>query len=220
MKVLLFNPKATQLNRRKKAPSAPLGLLAIASYIKAKGHTVKVVDLTVKANSIEKCIRTFNPDVVGVSFSATLVGNSTVTISRIAKKYNVPVVWGGHMPSSLPDLCFKEGCVDFIVIGEGEVTFSKLLDTIDAGGVYSDIDGLAYVDKDGMHINKHREFADLNSFPATDWSLVNPEKYCQVYFVCKKMMYLYSSKGCPVNKPLCFSLTRRAMLSNLKPLRI
>lgn len=205
MRVLLINPKATQLNRRKKAPSVPLGLLAVASYIKAKGHIVKVVDLTVKAENIEKHIKNFEPDVVGVSFSSTLVGDSTVRVSKIAKKYNKPVVWGGHMPSSLPDLCFKEGCVDYIVMGEGELTFSELLETLEKGGSVENINGLAFVDKDGVHINKDREFADLATFPVTDWSLVNPEKYCQVYFLCKRMMYLYFSKGCPAKCTFCYS---------------
>lgn len=205
MKVLLVNPKATQLNRRKKAPSVPLGLLAIASYVKAKGHTVKIIDLTVKQESVKKQINNFDPDVVGISFSATLVGNSTVKISKIAKKLGKPVVWGGHMPSSLPDLCFKEGCVDFIVIGEGEITFTELLNSLENGKSFYDIDGLAFVDNDGVHINKDREFADLSTFPAIDWSLVNPNKYCQIYFLCKKMMYLYSSKGCPAKCTFCYS---------------
>ena len=205
MKVLLINPKATQLNRRRKAPSVPLGLLAIASYIKAKGHTVKIVDLTVKSENIEKLIMSFNPEVVGLSFSSTLVGNSTVKISKIAKRHNKPVVWGGQMASVLPELCFKEGCVDFIVMGEGEITFSELLDSIKSGGLFSDIDGLAYIDKNGVHINKDREFADLKTFPALDWTLVKPNKYCQVYFLCKKMLYLYFSKGCPAKCTFCYS---------------
>lgn len=205
MKVLLVNPKATQLNKRRKAPSVPLGLLAIASYIEEKGHTIKIVDLTVKQENVKKQINSFNPDVVGISFSSTLVGNSTVKVSKIAKKLGKTVIWGGHMPSSLTELCFQEGCVDYIVIGEGEITFAELLDSMENGKSIHNIDGLAYVDKDGVHINKDRALADLAAFPPIDWSLVNPNKYCQVYFLCKKMIYLYSSKGCPAKCTFCYS---------------
>lgn len=205
MKVLLINPKATQFNRRRKAPSVPLGLLAIASYIKKEGHTVQIVDLTVKPENIEKHLKRFSPDVVGVSYSSTLVGNSAVKVSKAAKKYGKPVVWGGHMASVLTELCFREGCVDYIVMGEGEITFNELLDTLENGGSFYDISGLAFLDKDGVHINEHREFADLAEFPALDWSLLNPVEYSQVYFHCSRMVYLYFSKGCPAKCTFCYS---------------
>jgi len=207
LKVLLINPKSTQLNRRRKAPSVPIGLLAIASFIKAKGHTVKIVDLALKSENIGKHILSFKPDVVGVTVVSTLVCNSAVKASKIAKKYNKPVIWGGQIASLLTELSFNEGCVDFIVMGEGEITFSELLDTIEKGGSYENIDGLAFVNKDGVHINKSREFAYLSLFPGTDWTLVNPKKYSQGYFQCKRMLYLYFSKGCPAHCTFCFNPT-------------
>ncbi len=54
MKVLLINPRPDRFTNRQIAPTSPLGLLAVASYIKAGGHTVKIVDLTVKSESIGK----------------------------------------------------------------------------------------------------------------------------------------------------------------------
>lgn len=205
MKVLLINSTATRFTNRQKAPSSPLGLLAIASYIKAKGHSVKIVDLTIKTENIEKHIKSFNPDVVGLSVITTLASNSAVKASKTAKKHNKPVIWGGNMASSLPELCFKEGCVDFVVMGEGEITFSELLNTIEKGGSFYNIDGLAFIDKDGIHINKERAFADLSTFPIIDWSLVDPKKYCQVYFLSKRMLYSYLSKGCPGHCTFCYN---------------
>lgn len=205
MRVLLVVSTATRLTNRQKAPSTPLGLLSIASYIKAKGHDVKIVDLTVKPESIEKCIKHFAPDIVGVSFISTLAMNSAVKITKTAKKYNKPVVWGGIAASLLPELSFKEGGADFIVMGEGEITFSELLDTIKQGGSFYNIDGLAFIDKDEVHINKDRAFADLSTFPVLDWSLIDPKKYFQYYFNSKKMMYSYMSKGCPGKCTFCFN---------------
>lgn len=205
MKVLLINPKITQLSRRRKATSVPLGLLAIASYIKTKGHTVKIVDQTIKSENIEKHIKSFNPDVVGVSVHSTVTGMSAVKVSKTAKKYNKPVIWGGYIASQLTETCFQEGCVDFIVRGEGEITLSELLDKIEHGGSFYDIDGLAFVDRNGIHINKDREFADLASFPVTDWSFINPGIYSQAYLSSQKMIYLYLSKGCPGECTFCYN---------------
>jgi len=202
LKVLLINP-ATKINAR--APSCPLGLLSIASYLNAKGHSVKIVDQTVKKENIEKHIKSFNPDIVGVSVISSMVSKAAVKASKVAKKYDKPVVWGGQIISALPDLGFKEGCVDFIVIGEGEITFLELIDTIETGGSFSNIDGLAYLEDGKMRINRQRDFADLSTFPVIDWSLIDPGKYFQLFFGCKKMLYLYASKGCPAACTFCFN---------------
>lgn len=104
MKVLLVNPKPSMVAR---APSCPLGLLSIASYIKKSGHDVKIVDQTVKSENIEKHIKAFEPDVIGVSVISSMVGKAAVKASKIAKKHNIPVVWGGHIISALPELGFR-----------------------------------------------------------------------------------------------------------------
>ncbi len=60
MKILLVNPKTTLVAR---APSCPLGLLSIASYIQKKGFEVRIVDQTVRKENIGKHIKEFNPDI-------------------------------------------------------------------------------------------------------------------------------------------------------------
>lgn len=202
MNVLLINP-ATTINSR--ATTCPLGLLSIASYLQARGYTVKIVDQTIKSENIAKHIDAFRPDVVGVSVISAMASKAAIKASKIAKKRKIPVVWGGQIISALPELGFKEGCVDFIVIGEGEITFYELLKTIEKGGSAGDIDGLAFLENGKIHINKQREFADLSTFPVLDWSLVDATKYFQSFFACKKMLYVYSSKGCPGSCTFCFN---------------
>lgn len=217
MKVLLVLPTMNRFLVRQKAASSPLGLLAIASYIKAKGHIVKIVDLTVKTENIKKHIRSFEPDVVGLSVMSALAGNSAIKVSKAVKEFNKIVVWGGRLPSSLPELCLKESCVDFAVIGEGEITFSELLHTIETGEPFNNIAGLAFADENGLHINKDREFADLAAFPVLDWSIVNPKKYAQKYFLCEKMMYSYFSKGCPGKCTYCFNPSYHRSVHRKRP---
>jgi len=202
LKVLLINP-ATKIITR--APSCPLGLLSIASYLIAKGHNVKIVDQTVKTENIEKHIRNYNPDIVGVSVISSMASKAAVKASKMAKKLGKPVVWGGQIISAVPELGFKEGCVDYVVVGEGEITFFELINKIETGGLLSGIDGLAYLENGKMHINRQRDFADLSAFPVIDWSLVDPKKYFQSFFGCKKMLYVYASKGCPAECTFCFN---------------
>jgi radical SAM superfamily enzyme YgiQ (UPF0313 family) len=117
LKVLLINPKISMNWSR--TPTCPLGLLSIASFLIHAGHTVKIFDNMVESKSIKRYIRSFDPDIVGLSVISPMASADAVNISKYVKKLNKPVVWGGHITSALPELCFREGCVDYIVIGEG-----------------------------------------------------------------------------------------------------
>ena len=217
MKVLLINPRPDRFTNRQIAPTSPLGLLAVASYLQTKGHSVKIVDLTVKAENLHRHIREFSPDIVGVTVMSALASKSAVKVSKIAKKHRKSVIWGGFFASSLPELCIEEGGVDFIAIGEGEITFCELLAAMESGAPFASIDGLAYRDENGVHINRDRDFADLATFPVLDWSLVNPKKYLQVYFLCKKSLFLYFSKGCPAKCTFCFNPDYHRSTHRIRP---
>ncbi len=202
MKVLLINP-ATKINAR--ATTCPLGLLSIASYLQTKGYIVKIVDQTVKKENIDRHMKSFNPDVVGVTVLSYMSAVAAVKVSKTIRKYNKPIAWGGQLISALPELGFREGCVDYIVISEGEITFHQLLLALEKGGSLGNIDGLAYLEGNAVRINPPREFADLSAFPKLDWSLVNAKKYTQAFFGCTKMLYVYASKGCPASCTFCVS---------------
>jgi anaerobic magnesium-protoporphyrin IX monomethyl ester cyclase len=178
---------------------------------------VKIVDQTVKFENINRHIKAFMPDVVGVSVISAQASIAAVKVSKIAQRYKKPVVWGGQIISAVPELGFSEGCVDYIVIGEGEITFLELLKAIETGGSFADIDGLAFLNKGEVHINKYREFADLSTFPVLDYSLVNVKKYFQHFFGCKKMLYVYASKGCPAKCTFCFNPTFHRSTHRIRP---
>ena len=64
MRVLFINPAMEKYTRQ---VSFPLGLMSIATYLKANGHTVKILDRTIKTTKIKKEIADFHPDIVGVA---------------------------------------------------------------------------------------------------------------------------------------------------------
>jgi len=215
VKVLLINPKISlDLSR---SATCPLGLLSIASFLNAKGHTAVIFDGMVETGSAKKKIRGFNPDVVGISLISPMAGRDALRISRYAKKLNKPVVWGGHFISTFPELALQEGCVDYVVIGEGEITFSELLDALQSGSPAENINGLAYKDGSRVRITGQRAFADLSTFPVIDWSLVKPEKYFQYFFGVKKMIYVYFSKGCPGKCTFCINPTFQRSTHRRRP---
>ena len=200
MRVLFINPAVGYYTR---AISNPLGLLALASYVKAKGHTVKILDRCVKKVNVKKEISSFKPDVIGVSVMSGRGLKDSEKIIKIAKKNNIKVVVGGYFPTMSPEVVLNAGLADVVILREGEITFDEILKAFENNSSIEDIQGIAYKKDGKVYINPDRPFANLECFPELDWSLLNPKDYFQTFFNCTKMLYLYSSKGCPGRCTFC-----------------
>lgn len=202
MRVLLINPATVFYGH---SPSEPLGTLCIGSFLEEKGHTVKIYDRTLRMDPVEKITEQFKPDVVGVSFMSI---SSITDGSKMCEYFHdkgYPVIAGGMGVTSLYREALQTGHIDYVVMGEGELTFLETLEMIESKGSPEGIDGLAYIKSGNIIRNRDRKFADLAEFPIMHWNLIDVEGYFQRYFSCKKMLYVYSGKGCPGNCAFCFN---------------
>ncbi|MCH5198706.1 MAG: B12-binding domain-containing radical SAM protein [Oscillospiraceae bacterium] len=204
MNILLINPKAEGYTR---SVTLPLGLLSIASYLKANGHNVRLYDRCVEEISAENAAGSFKADIVGVSLISYKALEDSLYISEFYKKLNIPVIWGGPLASELPSAVFKYPCVDAVSIGEGEETWLELANAYENGAPdLSSISGLALRKSPcGYYLTPQRDFIDLASLPDTDWSLIDVPKYFQSSYGCRRMLYLYSAKGCPFSCVFCYN---------------
>jgi len=202
MKVLLINAATDNVTQK---PVIPLGLLSIAACLAAHGHTVRVFDRTVERGGRGKYLRSFRPDVVGIS--AITFGSFPDAMKLTARwqKAGVPVVWGGQLPSLVPDIVLKDSGADYVVIGDGEFALLELLDALAAGSGVEDVAGLAFIAGGKVVFNRAREQAPLDDFPVIDWSYVDPRRYFVRNVSCKKTLHVYSSKGCPGQCTYCYS---------------
>ncbi|MBQ2848553.1 MAG: B12-binding domain-containing radical SAM protein [Clostridia bacterium] len=200
MNILLINPSVGYYTR---ALSNPLGLLSIGTYLKHHGHNVQIYDRCVNRQKLNKILKDFIPDVAGISVMSSRGLKDAIKISKALKERGITVIWGGQLPSMQTDTVLKNNFVDAVSIGEGEITWKEIADNISSPLGLEGIHGIAYK-KDGETIyNPSREFADLSDFPISDWSLIDVKKYLQTYMGCSRMMYLYSSKGCPCCCAFC-----------------
>lgn len=183
----------------------PLGLLSIATHLKNNGHSVKIYDRSVEGGRVNKHLDSFHPDVVGISSLTFGSFKDALKLSQEVKKRNIPVIWGGQIPSLVPEIVLKEGCVDCVVMGDGEIAMLELLEVFFCGKPLSDINGIAYIENGEIIINKQRELSDLSLFPVIDWSFVDPSKYFIRNVSCKRTLHIYSSKGCPGQCTYCYS---------------
>ncbi len=203
MKVLMIYPAVERYYRSITGPS---GILSISTFLKENGHEIKFVDRCAKRDSLKELFDSFKPEICGVSFISTRSIVDVRDIYAEAKSRNIPVIVGGPLVSTVPEMVINEGCADMVIKGEGEITWLETLRAMENGSPLSEVDGLCYKDNGVFKENKDREFADLSLFPPIDWSLTgDPSVYFQTLFSFKKIMYIYTAKGCVGQCTFCFS---------------
>jgi len=179
--------------------------MAIATYINTSKHKCTIFDRNVEKISLQKEIERIKPDIIGISAFTGKMLRDVLKVSQIAKEYNLPVILGGVHASLLPNQTIKSGLIDYIVVGEGEATTMNLLDTLESKSSLYTVDGLVFIDNGKVIVNKERKFIDLSEYPITDWTLVKGEKYFQGMGNSKRLLRIYTSKGCPGNCTFCYN---------------
>lgn len=200
MKIMLINPTLPVFLR---IPSLPLGLISIASFLKNHSYDVKIIEPLVQNIDIETSINDYKPDIIGISVMSFLAGIDAKRITAIAHQFGIPVVWGGQAPTAIPETVLNDAKVDYIILGEGEITWLELVQALENNKPISDVAGLAYTDNGKTVFTEIRPVADISKFPDIDWSMIDITKYFSSFFNCDKMLYLHASKGCPAQCTFC-----------------
>ncbi len=202
MKVLLIMPYNCDLIH---AVSLPLGLISIGTYLKRNGHDVKICDLSVSHQKVQKVFDEYNPDIVGLCLATVKHLNGVINITEKLKKNGVPIVWGGTFcDMATPEILFECKDVDILSFCEGEETWLEIVTALENGNDFSSIKGIAYRAANGEIIKTpERDFIDLKALPPLDFSLVDVNAYGQYLYGCKNLMYVYLAKGCPSKCTFC-----------------
>ena len=163
---------------------------------------------------LQSILQAFSPDIVGITVWTSFAA-SAFRVAQICKEYkiNLPVIMGGpHITIKADEVLKICTDVDFLIKGEGENTFSILLNLLDKSIRLNDneisdpdnllrmIKGISYR-KNGEVIHQPlEEFVDdLDTipFPARDL-LVNHALYDS-----EDMGLLMTSRGCPYSCTYC-----------------
>ncbi len=138
------------------------GLSSLAGNVDPQ-HRVAVADLVLAQRevraTVERLVRELQPEVVGLSVMTFQRKTAKKIINLVRQlKPDVRIVVGGYDPSLDASAYFdlSDGVVDFIVRGEGEITFRELVRAIETSGSYAQIAGLTYRDGDHFCTNSER----------------------------------------------------------------
>ena len=218
MRVVLINPPADneiiannpKIVETERGYSPPLGLLYIAGYLlQNTRHDVSVVDTQVDELSysqLEAKVREVKPDVVGVT-ALTLTLLDVLKTVTLVKKVNadIKVVLGGPHVHIYPEETIQLPGVDFIVLGEGETTFTELLEAMVAPDRLKSLQSIVFKENGRIINTGPKQFVkDLDSLPYPARHLTNYKKYNSL--LAKRATpttTMFTSRGCPFACTFC-----------------
>lgn len=231
-KVLLIEPPVIIRRNEFHQCLPPLGLLYLASTLRANGYQVKVLDACVEGwdnrvslrdgfdykgltdKEIKNIVVDFQPEVVGISWKFTRQEQAfalTLKAVKSAQKDSLIVVGGAH-PTSCPQEVLEKYPVDYVVLGEGEKVLLELLKKALKSDKAVDLDGVAYKQKGEIVVKENHNFSknlDELPFPARD--LLSLDKYLKDNLTnsAGDLVKAYpkgtiiTSRGCPERCSFC-----------------
>lgn len=161
---------------------------------------VDIMEYTIKddIDEIVRDIESVNPDVLGCS---VYIWNVSI-ITKIIDKLNLPntkIIIGGPEVSFDSKYFLINHNVDFIIRGEGEIAFNKLLFALESNTSFDNVPNLMYLKDDKLIDKGITEITNLDSLK-------------QPYFmeddiihIPNKVSYIESSRGCPYKCSYCLS---------------
>ncbi len=215
MRVLLLSMPDSFEHMPSLAIRMPNGALtSLAGNLDAH-HRVAVADLILVQNrvreTVERLVREFEPDVAGLSVM-TFQRRTALKLIEVVRRLRpgVRIVMGGYDPTLAPEAYTgpSEGAADFIVRGEGEITFRELLRAMEGDRGYETIAGLSYRNGQGFLHNRDRPVTSLDSH-----EIRPPNRGARVLtgytLVGRKVDVVETSRGCTFDCSFCSIIEMR-----------
>lgn len=174
----------------------PLWPAYLAAFAEKSLGTDKL-EFRFMSGSFQNELHSFRPHVVALS-AVSQNYNHVKTYARIAREQGLSVIAGGMHISNLPQCLTTD--MDVGCIGEGEVTFSELMQHYLEFGRFSpddlgSIKGIVYYKKGKLVTTPSRSLHQLDKLPHPKRSLIGYQSHD----------YMFTSRGCPYQCSFCAS---------------
>ena len=181
----------------------PIGLMHLAAVLRDE-YDVYIKDYSgeeIKEEELEREINKINPFIIGIRVLTGPPIPRAILISKVAKRLDKIVVWGGPHPTILPEQTLQEDYIDSVIIGEGEHTFKQLIKYYE--GKKAKLEGVGIKVNNKIKITRaSKHYVDLDKLPMPAWDLIeNVNKY----FPHKKhnTLPISTTRGCAFKCGFC-----------------
>jgi magnesium-protoporphyrin IX monomethyl ester (oxidative) cyclase len=205
----------------------PLGLSYLAAALDSARHRVKIIDAVgenfkqvfawrdhyLRGLTFNEILEAIPPEtrLVGISNLYTFAFLIAVEIARRVKEQNphVIVVFGGAHPTIMTRETLSRPEVDFVVLSEGEQTFPALVDAIERGEGWENLDGLGYKKNGEIVIHPKTRFVqNLDEIPFPRRDLLPMQNYFMArepHGSASRRLWttMIATRGCPYGCTFC-----------------
>ena len=221
MRIAFYVPPIPDENR-----TPQLGPLYLLAVLEQHGFEGRLFDARIDRRAFSQLLD-FKPEVVGVSaVTPGYLGGLSVAKKLKEVLPDVPIVFGGPHPTSLPREVAAEPAVDYVVVGEGEVTFLdlclRLRDRETSPASLREVKNLVF--KEGLEIIStdrlpYLSSEDLDALPWPAFHRMDLDSYFSgtqahgLFKRGKRVLPLMSTRGCPFACTFCCRVMGRKIRS-------
>jgi anaerobic magnesium-protoporphyrin IX monomethyl ester cyclase len=210
MEIVFIRPVAP-LNRY--IQNVPLNYIHLAAYLRKNRHKSKILDMVVEESSdrVDQYLRDNRVQIVGIGCMTCELPDAFAEARRLKENHpGIKVVFGGAHPSADPEECLKSGVVDYVVVGEGEIPLTALLDALESGRQTTGIPGL-WSAENGQIVGSTAPIPNVEELPMPAYDLLDLDKYFALdspwhFPKSKKAVQYVSSRGCPYHCSYCHTI--------------
>ncbi len=181
----------------------PVGMGYLAASVIKAGHKVEVIDCAPNNYSyedVQRLLKQSKPDAIGVSANIAIKRQSKTLIESLKDEFDVPIFMGGNLATTFPNKTLQENPhLNFILMGEAELTAPEALDRLEKGKPLNDVPGVGYRENGNIVITKPRDpVKNLDELPPPAWHLFNISAYKPLPLQTKKLPVVpyLTSRGC------------------------
>jgi len=182
------------------------------AYLEREQFDIDYMDCTLNENpwrDLEEKVRREKPEVIGISVGCTAFiydGMNAASLMKAVSPQSI-IIMGGEHPSFMAEETLRDcPAVDYICVGEGEVTATEFLRAIEKKEDLSKVLGLAYLNENGEFVyTGERPFVeDLDILPMPAYHLAEMEHpYVDLPSEGSRGFVVNFSRGCTWDCSFC-----------------
>jgi anaerobic magnesium-protoporphyrin IX monomethyl ester cyclase len=182
------------------------------AYLEREQFDIDYMDCTLNEDpwrDLEEKVRREKPEVIGISVGCTAFiydGMNAASLMKAISPQSI-IIMGGEHPSFMAEETLRDcPAVDYICVGEGEVTMTEFLRAVKEQDDISKVSGLAYLNEKGKFIyTGERPFIeDLDILPMPAYHLAEMEHpYVDLPSEGSRGFVVNFSRGCTWDCSFC-----------------
>jgi anaerobic magnesium-protoporphyrin IX monomethyl ester cyclase len=208
-----FDPKQWKAQM----PYPPYGTIQAAAVMWEAGHEVHLFDTNLRHSpeEIVPVLEEFRPDYLVVyddgfnyltKMCLTNMREAAFRLARLGREHSCTVLVSSSDSTDHYGQYLDEGA-DYIILGEGEITLSESIATLEQGETdLSALPGLAFRrDGETIYTGKRPVLRELDSLPMPAWNLVDIPAYRDIWMRAHGYfsLNLATTRGCPFKCNWC-----------------